>query len=186
MRTLSPLLFTIALGLPAASLSAATINIGYVEFSSTASGVNAFSIYNLTGSFFLPPDFDVASSLNLANAVLTLTSGQVVQNIALGTLQPGPFTSAALEFSDSTIFTAATLNATLPASFLSSTGTFVLDSTQLSATFEPDVNTNPFAIFSVTGTYTTSAVPEPATAQLFGASLIIVVALAGLRRQESH
>jgi len=53
-------------------------------------GVFAFDIYNLTGAFSLPPDFQVTDSLTFGAATLTLTRSDLSQEVFdLGNIGPG-------------------------------------------------------------------------------------------------
>ncbi len=106
------------------SISAASIPIGYLSFDLVVPGepgnpgVNGFTIGDLSGDpgaggFALPPDFPVFTELTFLNASITLNGSSGPSVILLGTIGPGFFTPASLQFPDTEQFTSAQFAATL-------------------------------------------------------------------------
>ena len=110
--------------LATASLSAASLNVGYVSFdnlipSGLTPGVNAFSLANLSGDpgsggFALPPDFPIFTPLVFKTSSLSLIMDGSAQDVPLGDLPAGfldpPFE---LQFPETALITSAIFTATL-------------------------------------------------------------------------
>lgn len=104
----------------AGSARADDIPIGYMSYDLYEPGVSSFSINNLTGDSALPPDFNVATSLNILDATLVLMGPSAPDApIHLGTIGPGEFLDdmgnplSVLQFDSSSGFASATLTGTL-------------------------------------------------------------------------
>jgi len=95
------------------------ISIGFISFDirippAGGPGVNVFSISNLTGDFGLPADFPVVDSLVFVGSTLTLVGENTSEAVLLGDLAPGLWDSIdALQFPDTSLFSAAIFQATL-------------------------------------------------------------------------
>jgi hypothetical protein len=86
-------------------------NVGVLSFDVVNPGAtNAFTVYNLTGPFSLPPDFPISDSLNFTGISLSLTQSGITTPYSLSDLGPGSEQLLALS-TDS--FTQATFQATL-------------------------------------------------------------------------
>ena len=126
MRNLSVFLACLAAVLALAAAPAAvgaTVELGYFSFdnlvpaASGATGVNGFSVVNLTGANNLPPEATATSPLVFLNASITYTqSGAAPVTIQLGDLGPGaaslPLT---LSLPSTATLISAQFNATLSA-----------------------------------------------------------------------
>lgn len=159
---------------------AGVVNIGYITYSNLGSGVNGFSIANLTGLSSLPPDFSVLDSIIITSPTLTLVSDSLTQTLNLSPIGEGTFTDASIQFPDTTVFLSATFAGSVPSSFLlADNSTFVPAITSFSVTFLPDAALETTELISVTSAVTAS-VPEPATTLGVGFALAL---LAFVRRR---
>jgi hypothetical protein len=185
-----------------ASVSAAfatPVPIGLLSFdtlipgSPGSPGVNGFTIANLTGDpaldgFALPPDFPVSTSVLFLSSTLTLETGSTSQVFNLGDIGPGFFSSPALQFTDTILFSFAAFSAVLsPASFdlLGTPGVFQVDSPTITLDLLPSsggelVAGIDFAVLSASGTVATAPVPEPS---FFGLLMILLLTLLLLHKR---
>jgi hypothetical protein len=185
--------FVLALGmcLLSGQCWAATILIGTLSYDtfipggSVSPGIDAFNISNLTGSFDLPPDFPVSDSLTFQSASLTLTLGDLSQQVLdFGDIGPGflldPSGNPVVQVPGNEAFASAEFTATLsPGSFTLSDGTtFKADSTALDVVLDPSSGSTLVADVDQTtiGVTQTIAIttPEPASRSL------VLLAFAGL------
>jgi hypothetical protein len=129
-------------------------------------GVNDFEIDNFTGSFALPPDFAVNTSLTFQNSSLTLTfQDRTQQTILLGDLTPGVYTPATVQFSSTIGIQSAVFTATLDeTNFLLAGDPVQALSQQTITELDEALNTglSPDSDFAVISVATTSSLaPEP-------------------------
>jgi hypothetical protein len=139
--------------------------------------VNAVTIQNLTGAFFLDPDFPVTTPLVFQNASITVLTDATSDVVALGDIGPGVFSPSILEFSSDIQILSLTFSATLSPTLFDVSGTgqqeaaspnLVLAVTPTAGDFlEPGVD---FGILTITTADT--AVPEPASWLFTGGPLL--------------
>lgn len=173
---------------PAMPARAATINVGLLSFDEIfaaegdAPGVNAFTLWNLTGDWALPEDFPVLSDVVFTNATLS------VAGAPLGDIAPGVFD---FQFTTLEQFSSATFSAQLASLVLTLADGTVWDavSAQITATMLPAtgsfLETGQFAVLTVDAVQQSTPpppepVPEPQTWMLLATG---VAALARLRRR---
>jgi hypothetical protein len=164
---------------PASSISLGVLSFNVLIPSAPGSpGVDDFEIDNFTGAFALPSDFPATDSVTFTNALLLLTpQGGSPISVNLGSLGPGIFTPAPLDFSATTIFTSAQFTAALsPTNFaVSGAPPFQASSAQLLVNLIPSTGSalkpgTDFALIQA------SNVPEPYTPLLvfLGLSLLLI------------
>jgi hypothetical protein len=165
-----------------------SIPIGFISFDllippAEGPGVNVFSISNFTGDFGLPPDFPVLDSLVFVDSTLTLTGENTTEVIPLGNLGPGVLDPiVALQFADTSLFSAAIFQATLSGIDLHlSDGSTFLASPTVNARLLPSSGSfltagTDFALIEAMPEQA-APVPEPATLVLLGSSIAILVVM---------
>ena len=174
-----------AMAATSAPTQAASVNLGIVSLNtlipsaSSSPGVNTFSIDDFTGTSALPPDFPATDALAFVNSSLVITSSAGSQTVSLGSLTPGSYTPASLQFSAANTFTSAVFTATLSSNRFSLSGgaTFQPASTQISVGLLPLAGSSlvPDRDFAAIAVSDTSNVPEPSTTflSLLGAASAI-------------
>jgi hypothetical protein len=185
-----------------ASVSAAfadAVSIGLLSFDRLipgapgSPGVNGFTIANLTGDpafdgFALTPDFPVSTRVVFLSSTLTLETGSTPQVFNLGVIAPGFFSSPALQFADTILFSSATFSATLSLvnfDLLGTPGVFQVDSPTITVDLRPSsggelVPGTDLAVLNASGTVAAAPVPEPG---FFGLLMILLLALLPLRKR---
>lgn len=145
----------------------------FIPAGPVSAGTDAFNVSNLTGIFSAPPDFPVTDSLTFQSASLTLTLGDMSQQVIdLGDLGPGflldPSGNPVVQVPGDQAFLSAEFKATLsPGSFGLFDGTsFTADSTSIDAVLGPSSGSTLVAdtdqtTIDVTGTML--GTPEPAS-----------------------
>jgi hypothetical protein len=143
----------------------------------TSPGVNAFDVYNFTGSYDLSPDLPVATNVTFLDAAFTADiDGGGTAGATLGDIGPGPFTAPQdAQFSDTINFLDATFTATLDSlvfqvddgngNFSTFTASTSALSAQILASNPPDLAAGTdLAVIYAEGDF--SSTPEPGTALL--------------------
>lgn len=168
----------------ASAVRADSVTVGVVSFDVVNPGAtNAFTVYNLTGTFSLFPDYPVADSLTFAGITLSLTESGSSTPFILPDAGPG---SEQLLVLDTDSFTQAAFQANLSQSIfvLGDGTTFQADSNILTATLLPSSGVDlipgvDFAYLTVSGSPVTTPTPEPSTLLLL---LTAPPCVLGLRR----
>lgn len=168
--------------------AAGVINIGMIAFdqmipAGLTPGLNAISIALFADTFFLPPDFPVTSPVLLQAVSIQLSfDGGATSTVSLGDLGPGVYTPSDLQFSDTTIFTSATLTASLAPATVTIDAGQVLLVTNASVIGSLLPSASPFLSAGVDFAVLTvevvdsAAIPEPMTW-----SLCVLAGLLGIR-----
>jgi len=166
----------------AGAASADSVTVGVLTYdvnnpgTAVSVGIDAFTLYNGTGAFSLPPDLPVAGDLTFLGAAVT-PAGLGVSSF--GDQGPG---SSQILFLDSNLFTSALFQATLSQTlFTLSDGTsFQADSNVLTATLLPSNGTTLVAgtdsvLLTVSGTPVVAAVPEPSSLLIVAGALPLLL-----------
>jgi hypothetical protein len=139
-------------------------------------GIDAFTLYNASGAFSLPPDLPVASDLTFLGATVT---PEGLGASSYGDQGPG---ASQILFLDSNVFASAVFQATLNQTlFTLSDGTsFQADSNVLTATLLPSNGTALVAgvdsvLLTVSGTPVVTAVPEPSSLLILAGALPLLL-----------
>ncbi len=167
---------------------AAAINLGFISFDTLipsdgeATGVNVFSIGNLTGDpgsggFALPEDFPVFTPIVFANSTMTVVEHGSSTNYLLGDLGPGFAQPDLLRFLASAQISSATFSAQIgPLAFTLADGSiFAANSSLVTATLMPSAGLYlsaglDVALLTIDATPQTT-VPEPQTWLLLASGL---------------
>jgi hypothetical protein len=162
--------------------AADTTTIGLISFDQLVPGapgtpgINGFTIYNFTGSNSQPGTPD--SSISFLNTSVTWDSG--ANTDVVGTVDPGTFQFAGLQFPDSELITDALFQATL------STTTFTINGqTYLAASNAVTVDLLPstppdlqagvdFALIDIQASPIATPTPEPGSLWLLVSSLVLL------------
>jgi hypothetical protein len=184
-------LFSLTVCPPTQLHASAVTPIGVLSFDSFQDGLNAVSVWNLTGDpatggFALPPDFPIYTPLTFLASSITVFQASSSQIFFLGDLGPGFYTPPELVFSNLLNISSIALTATLDTSQLTrADGTNFSTATDLTVYLTPSSGSylNPGDL-SVISAVQTSAVqtPEPRSGLILCAALLLLIARCRLRR----
>jgi hypothetical protein len=166
----------------AGAASADSVTVGVLSYdvndpgTAVSVGIDAFTLYNGSGAFSLPPDLPVANDLTFLGAAVTPAG---LGASSFGDQGPG---SSQILFLDSDFFTSALFQATLSQTlFTLSDGTsFQADSNVLTAKLLPSNGTALVAgtdsvLLTVSGTPVVTTVPEPSSLLLVAGALPLLL-----------